>query len=141
MVRAEERGRKIARWLLGVAYMIAGIAHLTSPEGFVQITPTWVPYPYEVVLLTGLCEVAGAFALLFIPNLRRAAGWAFAAYAVCVYPANINHAINNIAIGGAALGWWYHAPRLLLQPVIVWWALWGTQIIDWPFRTQHAPNR
>lgn len=129
----EGRGRRIARWVLGVAYLLAGISHITSPEGFVRITPNWVPWPDEIVLFTGICEVAGAIALLFIPKLHRAAGWAFAAYAVCVYPANINHALLSAELG-PAIGWWYHGPRLLLQPVIVWWALWATRIVDWPFR-------
>lgn len=31
-----------------------------------------------------------------------------ALYSVCVFPANINHAVNHIAIGGTELGWWYH---------------------------------
>ncbi len=135
---AEGKGRMIARWLLGIAYLIGGIAHLVSPDGFVKITPAWVARPEEIVLITGLCEIAGATALLFVPRLHRAAGWAFAAYAVCVYPANVNHALNNIALGGETLSWWYHGPRLLLQPVIIWWALWGTRIIDWPFKRGHA---
>lgn len=122
--------------MLAVAYLVAGIAHVAVPVGFVRITPVWVPLPDIVVLATGLFEIAGAVALLFVPSLHRAAGWAFAAYAVCVFPANINHALNGIAIGGTALGWGYHGPRLALQPVIVWWALWATRITDWPFRAR-----
>jgi uncharacterized membrane protein len=140
-VESETKGRLIARVTLGIAYFIAGVAHIVSPAGFVKITPGWVPWPEQVVLFTGLCEIAGATALLFVPKLRRAAGWAFAAYAVCVYPANVNHALNNIALAGEALGWGYHGPRLALQPVIIWWALWGTNIIDWPFRSRHATDR
>ena len=68
-----------------------------------------------------------------VPRLRRAAGIGLAAYAVCVYPANINHAVNAIALGGVQLGWWYHGPRLLLQPVLVWLALWVGHVTDWPF--------
>ena len=30
---------------------------------FVAITPDWVPVPHVVILLTGLCEIAGALAL------------------------------------------------------------------------------
>ena len=126
--------RSAARLVLALAYLTAGIAHIAAPEGFVRITPAWVPAPELVVLATGLCEIAGAIALLFVPTLHRAAGWAFAAYAVCVFPANINHALNGIAIGGIALGWGYHGPRLASQPVLVWWALWAVCIIDWPFR-------
>ena len=128
--------RTFFRYVLALIYLIAGIAHLRSPAGFLAITPAWVPSPMLVVIFTGLCEIAGAIALAFIPRLRIAAGWAFAAYAVCVFPANINHALNDIAIGGTHMNWWYHGPRLLFQPVFVWWALYVSGATHWPFRTQ-----
>lgn len=130
---AESNGRTIARLLLALAYAAVGVIHLKSPEGFLPIMPDWVPWPREVVLATGLAEIAGAIGLM-IPRLRRAAAWGLAAYAVCVFPANIKHAAEAIALGGQVLGWGYHGPRLLAQPVIVWWALWAGGIIDWPFR-------
>lgn len=126
--------RTVMRVVLAALYLVAGILHLARPAGFVAITPGWVPWPREIVFVTGVAEIAGAIGLM-IPRLRMAAGWALAAYAVAVFPANINHAINHIAIGGVQPGWWYHAPRLLLQPVIVWWALWAAGIIDWPARS------
>ncbi len=126
------------RLLLALFYGIAGVIHLRSPEGFVAITPGWVPWPAAVVLVTGLCEIAGAVALAFVPRLRSAAGIALAAYAICVFPANINHAINGISVGGVQMSWWYHGPRLLFQPVFVWWALWAGGVIDWPFRRRHV---
>ena len=115
--------RSVARLVLALAYLVAGIAHVAAPAGFERITPGWVPFAHQVVVATGICEIVGALALLFVPSLRRAAGIAFAAYAICVFPANINHAVNNIALGGTTLSWWYHGPRLALQPVVVWWAL------------------
>lgn len=125
--------RTFFRILLALAYLIAGVAHLRSPGGFLQITPGWVPFPEMVVAATGVAEIAGA-AALFIPRLRYAAGIGLALYALCVWPANINHAVNDIAIGGKHLSWWYHGPRLALQPVIIWWALWVGGVTDWPFR-------
>ena len=125
--------RAALRYSLAAIYFIAGVAHIRSPAGFVQITPDWVPAPQFVVLATGLCEIVGAVALAFVPRLRRAAGIGLAAYAVCVFPANINHAINDIAVGGVQMSWWYHGPRLLFQPVAVWWALWVGGVTDWPF--------
>ena len=122
------------RWLFGAAYLFVGIAHLRSPAGFIQITPGWVPDPPLVIALTGLAEIAGGIALAAIPRLRKAAGVALALYAVCVFPANINHALNHIALGGTELGWGYHAPRLAFQPVLVWLALWLGGVTDWPFR-------
>lgn len=125
--------RKPLRILLAALYVVAGVIHLRAPAGFVQITPAWVPLPEYVVFLTGLCEIAGALVLALSVHLRRAAGIGLAAYAVAVFPANINHAINDIAIGGVDLSWWYHGPRLALQPLIIWWALWAGEATNWPF--------
>ena len=125
--------RGALRYLLALIYFVAGVIHLRSPSGFIQITPDWVPAPVLVVLVTGLCEIAGAVALAFMPSLRRTAGIGLAAYAVCVFPANINHALNDIAVGGVDMSWWYHGPRLMFQPVFIWWALWAGDVINWPF--------
>jgi uncharacterized membrane protein len=132
--------RTILRVLLALFYLAAGIAHLRSPAGFLAITPGWVPYPQEVVALTGVAEIAGAVGLL-IP--RRLLSWAMPAaaiglalYALCVWPANFNHALNDIAMNGKTLSWWYHGPRLILQPVIIWLALWVGEVTDWPFKSR-----
>lgn len=118
----EDRARRIARIALALFYGLAGIAHLTVTAAMVRITPGWVPFPHAVVIGTGLCELAGAAALM-TQAWRRAAALALALYAVCVFPANVKHAVHDLG-GGVGLGWWYHAPRLLAQPLIVWWALW-----------------
>ena len=132
--------RAALRWLLAAVYLFAGIAHLRSPHGFLAITPHWVPDAPLVVALTGVAEIAGALALALIPRLRKAAGIGLALYAVCVFPANVNHAFGQIALGsGPPLGWGYHAPRFLLQPVLVWLALWVGSVTDWPFARQPRP--
>lgn len=125
-----------ARIPLSVIYAIAGVFHLAIPDVFAKITPAWVPMPHEVILVTGICELAGAAALL-TGRFRSAAGIAFAAYAVGVYPANIKHAIDSLSGPGTPeLGWWYHAPRLALQPVLVWWALFAGGVVSWPFASK-----
>jgi len=132
-----------ARIPLAAIYAAAGVFHLAVPDAFVKITPAWVPMPHEVIVVTGICELAGAAALI-TTRFRAIAGVALAAYAVCVYPANIKHAIDSLS-GQVppALGWWYHVPRLALQPVMVWWALFAGGVVQWPFapkmRTSHAP--
>jgi uncharacterized membrane protein len=123
------------RWLLAAVYLGVGIVHLRAPGGFLPIMPDWVPMPLLVIALTGVWELLGA-ALLVWPRAR--ANWwggaLMAAYAVAVFPANIKHAVDGVAIGGQVLGWGYHAPRLLFQPVFVWWALWAGRVVDWPFK-------
>ena len=127
--------RNLLRWLLVMVYLGVGIVHLRNPAAFLPIMPDWVPFPAVVIALTGVWELVGA-ALLVWPNARVNwwGGALMAAYAVAVFPANIKHAIDGVAIGGQVLGWGYHAPRLLFQPVFVWWALWAGRVIDWPFR-------
>jgi uncharacterized membrane protein len=126
--------RTIMRYSMAVFYFAAGILHVASPKGFALI-PHFVPWPEAVVLFTGICEIIGAIGLV-IPLYRRAAGIGLAAYAICVFPANINHAISMISVGSFPLTWWYHGPRLAFQPVLVWWALYCTGSVDWPFHKQ-----
>jgi uncharacterized membrane protein len=129
----QSRPRTALRWLLALAYGFAGVAHIRSPGGFLAITPGWVPWPEAVVFWTGVAEIAGAAGLM-LPRFRFAAGVGLALYALCVWPANFNHAFSDIAVGGRDLGWGYHGPRLMLQPLIIWWALWVGGVTDWPLR-------
>lgn len=121
--------RAVVRWALALLYAMAGIAHLVTPQPFITITPGWVPQSAAVVLLTGFAELAGAAGLVqpWSKPLRRAAGWGLAAYALCVWPANFNHLLLDLARadGGAGLG--YHVPRLLFQPVLIWLAWWASR--------------
>ena len=131
--------RTAARIVLATVFLGAGVLHLMVPGPFVRITPHWVPDPALVVALTGVAELLGAAGLM-IPRMRAVAGWALALYAVCVYPANIQHAMDGLT-SGTGLGWAYHGPRLLFQPVIIWWCLWASTAIDWPFRRSQAAAR
>ena len=56
-------------------------------------------------------------------RLRAAAGWGLALYALCVWPANINHFIMDMARPDGGLGLAYHVPRMIAQPVIIWLAI------------------
>lgn len=137
-VKRRERARAALRWFLALAYAFAGYKHVTAPAGFIAITPGWVPEAALVVKLTGYAEMLGAAGLMVPHRLigwaRPAAAMGLALYALCVWPANINHAINDIPLGGVHLSWWYHGPRLALQPVIIWAALWAGGVVDWPWR-------
>ena len=112
------------RWVLAAFYVAAGVAHLMAPEALLAITPSWVPFAPQVIFITGLCELAGALALVTKP-LRWWAGVALAAYALCVWPANFKHAIDGIDLPHISSSWLYHGPRLAFQPVLIWWALYA----------------
>ncbi|MGN3973720.1 DoxX family protein [Tsuneonella sp. SYSU-LHT278] len=125
---------------MGFAYAAAGILHLVSPGPFVQIVPGWVPFPEPVVVLTGIAELAGAAGLLQgrFPMIRRAAGVGLAIYALCVWPANFQHMALDMARADGGLGLGYHVPRLAIQPIIIWLALWTGEVTDWPL-ARHDP--
>lgn len=131
------RLRVALRWSLAVIYIAFGVVHLRSAPGFLAIMPAWVPYPLEVVLITGVCEILGGLGLL-IPRLRWISGVMLALYAICVYPANLHHAFGQVDVGSLPSSWWYHGPRLAFQPVFVWWALFAGGVIDWPLRRTPA---
>lgn len=138
---SEGPGRRVARWLLIAFYGVAGVAHMIVTDAMVRITPDWVPHPHAVVIATGVCELAGAAGLATSfdgGRWRRAAGWGLALYALCVFPANIKHAIHDLSTH-TGLGWGYHGPRLPLQPLIIWWALWASGAVV--VRRRRAPRR
>lgn len=120
---------------MSIFYVLAGGFHLAFPAPFLTITPDWVPDPSVVIALTGVCELAGAGGLWF-PRLRKFAGIGLALYAVCVFPANIKHAFDDLgADHPSVLQWAYHIVRLPLQPVIVWLALFAGGVVSWPLRS------
>lgn len=127
----DNNARAIMRWIMAVFYTLAGIAHLAVPDKLLSITPSWVPFAPQVIFLTGMFELVASCALVTKP-FRWWAGIAMAVYALCVWPANFKHAIDGIALPFVTNSWYYHAPRLALQPVIIWWALYCAGVIDWP---------
>ena len=130
--------RAVLRWLLAAFYFAAGVDHLVLPAPFLTIMPGWVPAPEAVVLGTGVAEILGAAGLVqpWSLPLRRAAGWGLALYALCVWPANINHFAIDMAKADGGLGLAYHVPRMFAQPAIIWLALWVGEC--WPLRRRAA---
>ncbi len=130
--------RATLRWVLAAFYLLAGAIHLARPAPLLTIMPAWVPAPEDVVLWTGVAEILGAIGLAqpFSKPLRQAAGWGLAAYALCVWPANINHFAMDMARAGGGLGLAYHVPRMIAQPVIIWLALWVGECL--PLRPKRA---
>jgi uncharacterized membrane protein len=119
-----------------------GYFHLAVPAPFLKLMPLWVPAHSTVVAATGVAELVGAAGLVqpWSPAWRKAAGAGLALYALCVWPANFNHMMIDLARPDQGLGLGYHVPRLLFQPVIIWLALWTGEVTDWPLarRNRHS---
>lgn len=115
------RLRMAGRILVVVWFIVGGIGHFVLTDMFTSVVPGYVPFPREVVYLTGVCEIAGALALLYKP-LRHIAGWCLIALAICVTPVHIHMLID--AKNPSALALTILWARLLFQPVFIWiiWA-------------------
>lgn len=125
--------RMVMRGILALFFAGAGFAHLLAPHELLKITPDWVPSASAVIFVTGFVELACAAALL-TQSLWYWAGIALAIYSLCVWPANFKHALEGIQIAHVPSSWFYHGPRLAMQPVIMWWSLFSAGVVDWPWR-------
>ena len=72
-------------------FAVSGTLHLARPEVYEPLMPDFVPRHREVILGSGVAELACAAGLLH-PRTRRLAGWASAALLVAVYPGNLKMA-------------------------------------------------
>lgn len=110
-----------ARLSAAVMFIQVGIMHLTRPEELVYMIEGFMPNPTEIIILTGVAEIALAMGLLWRRS-RKMAGWLLMAQLVAMFPANIYVAVMELpAPGGLPASPWYTWSRLLFQPVFIWW--------------------
>lgn len=116
----------VARVLLGLALLFAGIAHLTfARREFQAQVPDWVPADKDfVVVASGIVEITLGGAVAVLGRLRVPIGWVVAAFFIAVFPGNISQFVTRSDAFGlesdAARG-----IRLVFQPLLVLWALWS----------------
>ena len=97
---------------LAVLLATAGVAHFVVPGFFRRIIPSPLRgHDDFLVAASGIAELACA-ALVLMPRTRRAGGWASVALLIGVFPANVQHALDD---GGAV---WLRLP--LQWPLIAW---------------------
>lgn len=87
-----ERSTKV---LAGI-FAVSGVVHLVKPEAYEMIMPEWVPAHREVILGSGVAEIALSAGLV-APKTRRLAGWGSLALLLGVYPANVKMATDALA--------------------------------------------
>ncbi|MEP6697863.1 MAG: MauE/DoxX family redox-associated membrane protein [Pseudonocardiales bacterium] len=88
------RWHRAAPWLLAALLGVAGTAHFLAPASYQRTIPDALPFPRELVYLSGVAELLCATGLAF-RRTRRVAGWATAALFVAVFPANVQMALDG----------------------------------------------
>lgn len=119
------RAKPIVRLVCAVAMMGVGALHFVTPAPFVAIVPAFLPAPLALVYVSGFFEILGGAGLL-VPRVRFWAAWGLIALYVCVFPANINMAVNEIQLGpgGGGLPIWAMWARLPFQALFIAVAFW-----------------
>jgi uncharacterized membrane protein len=93
---------------LAAGFLTSGTVHLARPDVWEPLMPDWVPMHREVIIWSGVAEIACAAGLLFPPT-RRLAGLASAALLAGVYVGNVKMAVDasksgNLPFKAAAYG-------------------------------------
>jgi len=126
----------VSRGVLAAIFVFAGVMHFAATEAYVRIMPPWLPLHRELVLLSGVFQVAGGVGLL-VPRTRRAAGIGLVLLLIAVFPANVQMLLNARAAGASpsaqALLW----ARLPLQLALIAWTL----AVSRPRRVGRRPAR
>ena len=119
--------QRSAQLLLGAALTYAGITHLTtSRTEFQAQVPTILASQADfVVIASGVVEILLGLSLIFLFKYRTKIGWIVALFFIAIFPGNISQYLNGTDAFGLDTDQ-ARATRLLLQPLLVIWALWST---------------
>ncbi len=114
--------RAIARVVLAVFFVVAGVNHFRSPAIYLGMMPPWLPWPEALNAISGVAEILGGIGLL-VPATRRVAGWGLIALLIAIFPANVHVALQGHMPGTnfspAVL--WSRLPFQVLFAAWVWW--------------------
>jgi uncharacterized membrane protein len=109
--------RPVWRWILGAFFVLAGLNHFLNPDSYLAMMPRYLPYPSELVWISGVAEIFGGLGVLF-RTTRVPAGWGLMALLVAVFPANIQAALHGWP--GSSMPSWVLWLRLPFQPIFIW---------------------
>ncbi|PHN04598.1 DoxX family protein [Flavilitoribacter nigricans] len=122
----------IARIILGLFMLYAGIGHLTFlRKPFHAQVPDWVPLSKDlVVVLSGVVEILLGLGMVFFSSQKVLVGLALATFYILIFPGNISQYRNKRNAFGLNTDR-KRFIRLLFQPVLVLWALWSTGALSY----------
>jgi len=101
-------------------FITAGAFHFVRPEFYLKIIPLYVPYPLQMVYLSGLFEILFG-ALILFPKTRRLAMWGLILLLLAVLPANVHMALHPEIF--PVIPPWIYWARLPFQAVLIGWVL------------------
>ncbi len=120
------RTKRVLLWVMGGFYILNGLNHFFNADAYIAIMPAYLPWHGQLVLLSGVAEIAVGAGVL-IPTTRVTAAWGIILLLILIFPANLYVAMNGLPYVGdepnTALNW----VRLPFQLVLIAWAYWYTK--------------
>lgn len=110
--------RTISVPLCTVLFICVGILHFAKTPVFLRIMPPQIPFPLELVYLSGIIEILGGLGLLW-PSTRSISVKVLLLLLVAVFPANIHMALT--AEKFPEIPYWLLYARLPFQAVLALW--------------------
>lgn len=107
--------------MLSAFFLLAGANHFLHPAPYLAMMPPSLPWPRELVYLSGTAEMIGGMGVLF-RTTRAYAGAGLITLLVAVFPANLNVALHGWP--GVSLPSWSLWLRLTFQIAFIWWVCW-----------------
>ena len=116
----------MSRFLLALLFVVAGAGHLRNPEPYLQLMPPQLPFPRELVLISGVFEILGGVGVL-VRRTRKLAAWGLVALLIAVFPANVYSVFHGLQLNGKDVPKWILWARLPLQIPLIYWAFSNTK--------------
>lgn len=105
-------------------FIAAGALHFVVPGFYLAMMPSWLPAHRELVVVSGIAEIAGGLGVL-LERWRRPAGIGLLLLLLAVFPANVQMLLNARAAGEPEGLLWL---RLPLQLLFLWW-VWRVAVL------------
>jgi uncharacterized membrane protein len=110
--------KKYSVYLMGLAYILAGINHFVHPDFYMKMLVGFLPYPSALNMISGAIEIILGIGVM-LPKTRKVSAWGIILLLIAVFPANINMAIHANEWGLSVIGLY---ARLPIQFLLIWWA-------------------
>ncbi len=110
-------GLRIGALVVAALFVASGVLHLVNPSAFLWLMPPWLPLKTELIVISGVMELASAIGLIF---KMRWAPLLTVLTLLAVWPANWWFAIDSLTSNPeiALIAWL----RLPLQLPLLYWA-------------------
>jgi uncharacterized membrane protein len=100
-------------------YVSSGVNHFLTPDFYLKLMPPYIPYPLQIIYLSGVIEILLGVGAA-IPRFRARAAWAVIFMLISFMPVHIHMVVHpELYPDVPEIGLWL---RIVVQGVLIWWA-------------------